>query len=257
MHPLRIWAVAANSFREALRDRLLYFIGVFVLGIAIAARLLPEIAALTEDKIFLDVGIGAIGLLGVLLAIFAGTSTIAREIDQRTVLVTLTKPLSPGEFVVGKYLGLWGAIALAVLGMGAIYLGFVSWQGIPADFGPLAIAAIFLLLELGVLIAIAIVFSVFTGSILAGVLCLGIYGIGHLSRDWVELGKLSENATIERVTQVLYLVLPNLARLNFRNEVVYGILPPSSELWADAAYGLAYTALLLALATLVFSRRQF
>jgi len=257
MHPLRIGTVAANSFREALRDRLLYFIGVFALLFIAAARFLPEVAALTEDKVLLDVGLGAIALLGVALAVFAGTSAMAKDIEQRTVLVVLTKPLSPAEFVLGKHLGLWGAIALAVGCMALIYLGLLSWFGIDYPLGALLVAIVYLLLELGLAIAVAMFFSVFTGSTLAGVLTLCVYLMGQLSRDWVELGKLSKNATIETITQVLYLLLPDLARLNLRNEAVYALLPAPPELLAHAAYGTVYAGTLLAATTLVFSRRQF
>ncbi|NJO19850.1 MAG: ABC transporter permease [Spirulinaceae cyanobacterium RM2_2_10] len=257
MQPLRIWAIATNSFREVIRDRILYFVGVFALILVVAARLLPEIAALTEDKILLDVGIGTITLIGVLLAAFAGTGTIAREIERRTVAIALTKPMSRAEFILGKYLGLWAAIGLAIAGMGLLYLALMSLLGITYPLGALLIALIYLLIELGLVVAIAIVFSIFTGSTLAGVLALGIYLMGQLSRDWVELGKLSKNATIEAITQGLYLVLPDLARLNLRNEAVYGTFARPPDLLADAAYGLIYAGTLLAIATLIFSRRQF
>ncbi len=84
---LRIWAIAANSFREVIRDRILYFIGFFALLMAFAWRLLPEIAVGTDEKIFLDLGLAAIGLLGVIVAVFVGTGLINKEIDKRTILV--------------------------------------------------------------------------------------------------------------------------------------------------------------------------
>ncbi len=257
MHPLRIWAVAANSFRGALRDRLLYFVAVFALILGLGARLLPEVAALTEDKMLLDLGLGAIAALSLLFAVFAGASTLAQDIERRTVLAVLTKPLSRAELVLGKHLGLWGALAVAVMLMGLVYLLLLHWLGLDYPLGALILALVFLLLELGLVVAIALTFSVFTGSTLASLLTFCTYLLGTLSRDWVELGKLSENATIETVTRVLYLVLPDLARLNLRNQAVYGLLPSPSELVAHGVYGCVYISTLLAIATLVFSRRQF
>ncbi|NEP37582.1 ABC transporter permease subunit, partial [Moorena sp. SIO3B2] len=97
----RIWAIAANGFREVIRDRVLYLIGFFALALGIALRLLPEVAATTQDKIFLDLGLAAMGILGVIVAVFVGTGLINKEIEKRTVLVLIPKPLSRAEFIIG------------------------------------------------------------------------------------------------------------------------------------------------------------
>jgi ABC-type transport system involved in multi-copper enzyme maturation permease subunit len=104
---------------------------------------------------------------------------------------------------------------------------------------------------------VAIVFGVFTSSILATLLSLGIYLMGHISKDLLELGNISKNANIQQITSSLYLILPDLERLNFRNEAVYGLLPPRDILLGNAIYGVLYTIILLAIAIFVFSRRQF
>jgi len=119
---LRIWAIAANSFREVIRDRILYFIGFFALLMAFAWRLLPEIAVGTDEKIFLDLGLAAIGLLGVIVAVFVGTGLINKEIDKRTILVLIPKPLSRAEFILGKHLGLSGVLAVMLGVMLVIYV---------------------------------------------------------------------------------------------------------------------------------------
>src|SRR4028118_1713145 len=102
----RIWAIASNGFREVIRDRVLYLIGFFALLLVLALQLLPEVAATTEDKIFLDFGLAAISILSVVVAIFVGTNLINKEIDKRTVLVLIPKPLNRAEFIIGKHLGL-------------------------------------------------------------------------------------------------------------------------------------------------------
>lgn len=253
----RIWTIATNGFQEVIRDRIFYVIGFFALLLVVALPLLREVAATTEDKIFMDLGLAAIGILGVLVAIFVGTGLINKEIEKRTVLILIPKPISRAELIIGKHLGLLGVLAVLVIAMTAIYLALLSLSGIKYPLTSLLISELYQFLELGLIVAVALMFGVFTSSILATLLTVGIYLMGHLSRDMLELGKLSENATIETITQSLYLVLPDLSRLNLKNEAVYGLLPSSMTLLGHAAYAVVYTILLLAIAILIFSRREF
>ena len=254
---LRIWAIAANGFREVIRDRILYFIGFFALLMAFALRLLPEIAVGTHQKIFLDLGLAAIGLLGVMVAVFVGTGLINKEIDKRTILVLIPKPLSRAEFILGKHLGLSGVLAVMLGVMLVIYLLMLLGMKVSFQPLPLIVSVFYLGLELILIAAVAIAFGVFTSSILATLMTFGVYLMGHISKDLIQLGIISKNANILAITQNIYLILPDLERLNFRNEAVYGLLPSADVLIANALYSLVYTGLLLGISILIFSRRQF
>jgi Cu-processing system permease protein len=254
---LRIWAIAANGFREVIRDRILYFIGFFALLMAFAWRLLPEIAVGTHEKIFLDLGLAAIGLLGVIVAVFVGTELINKEIDKRTILVLIPKPLSRAEFILGKHLGLSGVLAVMLGVMLVIYLLMLLGMKVSFQPLPLIVSVFYLGLELILIAAVAIAFGVFTSSILATLMTFGVYLMGHISKDLIQLGIISKNANILAITQNIYLILPDLERLNFRNEAVYGLLPSADVLIANALYSLVYTGLLLGISILIFSRRQF
>jgi len=254
---LRIWAIAANSFREVIRDRILYFIGFFALLMAFAWRLLPEIAVGTHQKIFLDLGLAAIGLLGVIVAIFVGTGLINQEIDKRTILVLIPKPLSRAEFILGKHLGLSGVLAVMLGVMLVIYLLMLLGMKVSFQALPLIVSVFYLGLELILIAAVAIAFGVFTSSILATLMTFGVYLMGHISRDLIQLGIISKNPNILAITKNIYLILPDLERLNFRNEAVYGLLPSADVLIANALYSLVYTGLLLGISIFIFSRRQF
>jgi ABC-type transport system involved in multi-copper enzyme maturation permease subunit len=254
---LRIWAIAANGFREVIRDRILYFIGFFALLMAFALRLLPEIAVGTHQKIFLDLGLAAIGLLGVMVAVFVGTGLINKEIDKRTILVLIPKPLSRAEFILGKHLGLSGVLAVMLGVMLVIYLLMLLGMKVSFQPLPLIVSVFYLGLELILIAAVAIAFGVFTSSILATLMTFGVYLMGHISKDLIQLGIISKNANILAITKNIYLILPDLERLNFRNEAVYGLLPSADVLIANALYSLVYTGLLLGISILIFSRRQF
>lgn len=254
---LRIWAIAANSFREVIRDRILYFIGFFALLMAFAWRLLPEIAVGTHQKIFLDLGLAAIGLLGVIVAVFVGTGLINKEIDKKTILVLIPKPLSRAEFILGKHLGLSGVLAVMLGVMLVIYLLMLLGMKVSFQPLPLIVSVFYLGLELILIAAVAIAFGVFTSSILATLMTFGVYLMGHISKDLIQLGIISKNPNILAITKNIYLILPDLERLNFRNEAVYGLLPSADVLIANALYSLVYTGLLLGISILIFSRRQF
>jgi ABC-type transport system involved in multi-copper enzyme maturation permease subunit len=253
----RIWAIASNGFREVIRDRVLYLIGFFALLLVIALRLLPEIAATTENKILIDFGLGAISLLGVIVAVFVGTGLINKEIEKRTVLVLIPKPVSRAEFIIGKHLGLSGVLAVLVVAMTVIYLILLSFNKIEYPLGTILVSTLYMFLELCLITAVALMFGVFTSSLLAALLTFGVYLMGNLSPDILKLGSLSRNSSIQTLTQSLYLVLPDLSRLNLKNEAVYGLLPSPQTLLSNGAYGLFYTVLLLAIAILIFSRREF
>ena len=253
----RVGTIAANGFREVIRDRILYFIGFFALLMVVALRILPEISVGAGNKILIDLSLGAIGLLGAIVAIFVGTGLINKEIEKRTVLVLIPKPITRAELMIGKHLGLSAVLAVLVAVMGVIGFGLLSLNGIDYPLGAIALSLVYLLIELSLLVAVSLLFGVFTSSILATLLSFGVYLMGHFSQDLLELGNISDNENVKRLTEILYLILPDLSRLNFRNEAVYGLLPSNTELLADAAYGIVYTILLLAIATLIFSRRQF
>jgi ABC-type transport system involved in multi-copper enzyme maturation permease subunit len=257
MSAIRIWAIAANGFREVIRDRIFYVIGFFALLLSLALRLLPDISIGTHQKIFLDLGLGAIALLGAIVAIFVGTGLINKEIDKRTVLVLIPKPLSRAELILGKHLGLAAVLAVMLAFMTVIYLGLLSWSQTAYSLPNLILCQFYLLLELSLLAALALALGVFTSSILATLLSFGIYLMGHISADLLKLGTLSQNESVEKVTRLIYLVLPDLERLNLKNELVYGLLPDSSILLEDALYGIAYTGIFLGIAIAIFSRREF
>ncbi|BAQ64973.1 ABC transporter permease [Geminocystis sp. NIES-3709] len=257
MNFIRILAIATNGFREVIRDRILYVLGFFVLLLVLASRILPPIAVSADGKIFLDLGIGAISLLGAIVAIFVGTGLINKEIEKRTVLILVPKPLTTTEFILGKHLGLSGVLFVLVGTMTTFYFILMNLLGITYPFQSLLIAITYILLELMLLIAIAMTFGVFTSSILATLLSFGVYIMGHLSKDLLELGKITENVGIERITKTLFLILPDLERLNLKNEAVYNILPNTGELINSLIYGVLYIILLLTITITIFSRRQF
>jgi ABC-type transport system involved in multi-copper enzyme maturation permease subunit len=257
MNLMRTWAIARNVFRETVRDRILYLLMVYVVILAGATVLVPEVALQAHDKILLDLGLASLNFLGLIVAIFVGTSLINKEIDKRTVFVLIAKPMSRAEFVVGKHLGLSALLSMLIAIMAAIFFAFGLLQTDPVPWIPIGVSILFIFLELTVVVGITLMFGVFTSSILATLYTIALYILGHLSRSLLQLGAIADNETIKRIFETIFVVLPDLERLNLRNVAVYGDLPPLTELLTSGLYAVTYTIVILVIAIFVFSRRQF
>ena len=131
----KIWTIASNGFREVIRDRILYLIGLFVLLLVLAWRILPQVAATTENKMLIDLGLAGINALGVIVAVFVGTGVINKEIEKRTILVLIPKPVNRAEFIIGKHLGVSAVLAVLILVMTGIYLSFLTFSQISYPLG--------------------------------------------------------------------------------------------------------------------------
>lgn len=259
MHLARISVIARNVFLEVIRDRILYLIGLFAILMMLIGVLLPDVAAGTEDKILLDVGLAGINLLALVIAVFVGTGLINKEIEKKTVLVLIAKPISRFEFILGKHLGLAAVMAVLITSLSAVFMALLILKGVSFPMGSILVAIAFMFLEMVLLIAVALLFGVFTSSLLATLLTFAVYLVGHLSQDIVKFGQLTESENFQRIAKGMYLILPDLERLNFKNEAIYGfnLLPGPGELAMNALYGVIYTALLVIIATNIFARRQF
>ncbi|AFZ59863.1 ABC transporter permease subunit [Anabaena cylindrica FACHB-243] len=259
MNIARTFVMSKNVFHEVIRDRILYIIGFYALILAVANRTIFEFSATSQDKIFLDVGLSVMNVIGLIIAIFIGTGLVNKEIEKRTILMLIAKPISRSEFITSKYLGLSGVLAVLVAAMTVIYLGFLQFSKMSYPIESILIASFFLFLQLTLVTAVAITLGVFTSSLIATALTFAVYLMGNITQDLVALGRLSQNSGVERITQALYLVLPDLSRLDLKNDAVYGLqaMPDIITLITNAVYGLLYSFMLLAVAIFIFLRREF
>ncbi len=253
----RILTIASNAFLEVVRDRVLYTLVLYGGFLVVAAQLLPEIAAASESKILPDLGLAAMQILGVLLATVVGTGLINKEIINRTIFVLVAKPVSRTEFVLGKHLGLSFVLVLMVAIMTVMYYGVMVVNRISIVPIELLVHSGLLCIQLSLVTSIALFFGVFTSSLLAMLMTLAIYLMGISSSGMVKFSKLSQNPMLEKVAGWLYLLLPDLSRLDLKNQVVYHLIPSQMALLTSVGYGLLYTLLVLMGTSLIFSRREF
>ncbi|MFM7366664.1 MAG: ABC transporter permease [Sphaerospermopsis kisseleviana] len=259
MNAVRTFVRAKNVFQELIRDRILYIIGFYAIILAVANRAIFEFAATTQDKIFLDVGLAVMNIIGLIVAVFIGTGLVNKEIEKRTIFMLIAKPISRSEFITSKYLGLSGVLGVLLASMTFIYLVFLQLGKMSYPLPSILLAILFLFLQLTLITAVAVTLGVFTSSLIATALTFAVYLMGNITKDLVALGRLSENPAVERITQGLYLILPDLSRLDLKNDAVYGLqaIPDTMTLLSNAGYGLLYSFMLLAIAILIFLKKEF
>ncbi|HME71831.1 MAG TPA: ABC transporter permease [Myxococcota bacterium] len=256
MSLVRVGTLAANTVREAIRNRVLYTLVFFAVLLIGTGVLLSTLSYVERERILQDVGLAAIRLFGAAIAIFVGVGLIHSEVDRRTIYTILSKPLSRTEFLLGKYFGLLVTLWLQLIIMGGVFVACSLLVKAPLTSAH-AVALVLTAMELALLASIATLFSVFTTPMLASLFTVGLYLIGHLTRNLRDLGQRSQVAAVREITALLHRVLPDLESFNLTTQAVHGLPVAASDLWLPIVYGAGYAALVLGLASIVFERRDF
>ena len=251
-----IWTLAVNTVRESVRNRILYALLFFAVLLIGSGVIVGTLSYVESERILQDIGLAAIRLFGVAIAIFVGIQLIHREVDRRTIYTILSKPLSRGEFLLGKFLGLTLTIWMQMAIMAAAFavVSLATGAGLTSSH-----AAFFTLVaaELALVVAIATFFSAFTTPMLAALFTTGVWVTGQLTRDLRDIGAASDVPSVEVATAVLHRVLPDLSSFNLSIEAAHGLPVAASDVVLPLVYGLGYGTIVLLAAISVFQRRDF
>lgn len=255
----RIGTIGGNAFREAVRDRVLYNLVLFVLLLTAGAIFLGELSGGQEAKIIVDLGLSSILLFGVFIAIFVGVGLVHKEIERRTIYAILSKPIGRGEFLLGKYLGLCLTLLVNVFVMGAgvsLALLYVrrGWDPLLVSIWP-AIALIYM--ELAILTAVALLFSSFSSPALSALLTFFVFIAGHFSADLKTFAASLGGSAARWFFTALYYLLPNFSNYSLITPAAHGYYPSPSALLVALLYAVCYTGVVLAGGALIFNRRNF
>ena len=252
----RIWAICENTFKEALRQRILIILVVFALLIIIVSVFLGPFALGELPKIIRDIGLSAASFFSVLIVIIVGSTLVRKDIEKRTIFTVITKPVRRGEIILGKFLGLFILIMIIQITMTVIQqLVILIFEG-SIDLS-LLIVLPFSLIEIMILLGILLVFSSFSSPTLSAIMGVIFYIIGHASPDLKLFADQSKIPIMKYIAYGFYYVIPNLENLNYRLEIVHKLTLYSDQLAFTVAYGLIYAIFLLYLAILVFEGREF
>jgi ABC-type transport system involved in multi-copper enzyme maturation permease subunit len=252
----KVLAIALNTFRETVRDKILYTLLVFAFAMIGSAAILIRISVRAEVRILQDLGLAASSIIGVLMAVFLGITLVYKEVDRRTIFTIISKPVHRYQFVLGKYVGLLTTLLVSVAAM-ALGLLLLS-RALVGEWVWLLLPAVWLTyVELAVITALATLFSSFTTPVLSATFTLSLFLIGRLSGDLVAFLAKAPGAAVRTIAVGTYYVLPNLRLFDARGPVALGQLPDLRAVVGATAYGLLYGLFVLAGTILIFQRRDF
>ncbi len=253
----RISAITFNTFREAVRDRVLYNLIVFAFLMIGASLLLGQITIGVQRQLLINLGLTAISLFGVLIAIFIGIGLVSKEIDKRTLYTVLTRPVQRWEFILGKFFGL--AVTL-IVNAGLMTLGFFAallylMHGLEHSDLYILAAIYFILLQFMIVTAIALLLSAFSTPIESAVLTFAIFVVGSFSDDLHGFAAAAKGMSHHVVVVMTYIV-PNFSSLNVISSVAHGNPVAGNVLLLNTAYGLLYAGAVVCGASLIFQNRN-
>lgn len=253
----RIAFIARNTFREAVRDRVLYNLVIFALLMMAAAVLFGQISVGIERIVIVNLGLSAMSIFGSLIAVFIGIGLVSKEIEKRTLYTVLAHPVRRWEFIAGKFCGLAGTLAVnaSLMSLGVFAaLWYVARHLTRADL-PLLGAMYCIVLQLVIVTAVALLFSSFSSPILSAVFTFALFTIGSFDQDLHAFAGMAHGAARWVATATAYLV-PNFASLNFIASAAHGGSIPARVLALNSGYALLYCVTVLAGATAIFERRN-
>jgi len=240
----RIISIATNTFREAVRDRVLYNLVIFVLLIVACAIMLGDLTDGQEARTIVNIGLNAMLLFGTFIAIFVGVGLVSKEIEKRTLYAIFAKPVKRGEFIVGKYLGLCLTLLVNVAVMGAgVAAGLLyvrSGELVVSIWGSIAL----IFLELSIITAVAVLFSSFSSPALSALLTFLVFIIGHLSSALRDFARALGSTVAIYVFDAIYYLLPNLSVFSFRTEAANGMTVTGEMMTVAIVYAIAYDAVI-------------
>jgi ABC-type transport system involved in multi-copper enzyme maturation permease subunit len=253
----RIGNIALNTFREAVRDRVLYNLLFFALLLVGSTPLFGKISIGLERIVLVNLGLTAMTVFGMIIAIFIGIGLVSKEIEKKTLYTVLSRPVRRWEFILGKYFGL--SLTLAVntffmaLGFFAALL-YVTHSFARADFS-LLVAIYFIMLQFMMIIAITLLFSTFSSPLLSALFAFGYFLIGNFAEDIRGTADLLEGISRNIILGISYIV-PNFTALNIISRVAHSEGISASLIVQDSLYAFCYCAVALSAAVIIFENRD-
>lgn len=252
---MTVFAIATNTYREAIRDRVLYLLLVFGILSILAAKILGYVSIGDELKIIKDISLASISVFGTLIAVFVGTNLIYKEIDKRTIYTILSRPISRRTFVLGKYLGLVMLVGTTTICMATFAAIYIVILGGTLDSMFLA-AVILIYWKLLLITAFSVLLSSLTSPILGAIIVLTGYFFGHATGILIDLPPQLAGTSTETIGKLIYFVTPNLSNFDIWQDYANGVAVSMDFVGWAIIYGTIYTGFVLYLATIAFENKD-
>jgi Cu-processing system permease protein len=254
----RVGVVALNTFREAVRDRVLYNLVFFALLMMAAAVAVGQISIGIEQTVIVSLGLSAISVIGLLISVFIGVALVSKEMDKRTLYALLSKPVRRWEFLLGKFAGLVLTLAVntAAMALGLLLVMIYVKHSLERGDVVVLVAVYFILLKLALVVALALLFSCFTTPLLAILFTVGLYIVGLYVQELRNLPVEVMSPAMAVFTKWLSYLLPNFENFNVMAMAAHGRAVPGALILQNTLYTVIYCTIVLTAAAAVFSRRN-
>ena len=254
----RVGVVVLNTFREAVRDRVLYNLVFFALLMMAAAVAVGQISIGIERTVIVSLGLTAISVIGLLISVFIGVALVSKEMDKRTLYALLAKPVRRWEFLLGKFAGLVLTLAVntAAMALGLLLVMIYVKHSLERSDAVVLVAVYFILLKLALIVSLALLFSCFTTPLLAILFTVGFYIVGLYVQELRNLPVEVMSPAMTAFTKGLSYLLPNFENFNVMAMAAHGRAVPGTLILQNTVYTVVYCAIVLTAAAAVFSRRN-
>lgn len=250
-----IWTVAQITYKEIIRERLLLGILLVAVLLTSASFFMATISLDQDARVLQDTGTAAIHLFAFFITIFVATNSMSKDLDRRALYLLLPKPLSRGQYILGKYTGLLSLLFTTLLILGGLFvfgLLLMNRSLIPGTMVDLCYS----FLEIGFMLSFAILFSTFTAPLNAALYTIALFMIGHSLGTIRQYAAQQGLTAMKQLISVSYYILPNLDKFDVRSAILYGLYPTHQSVIWSIIYGVIYTSLVLWLSILVIRRRE-
>lgn len=247
--------IAGATFREAVRSRtFLLLVVIYTVGVLLS-RIVGWISSTDGNQVTTDLVLSLQSVIGVLVAVATGTALVQSEIQQKTLYTILSRPVARWQFVVGKFLGLAAGLAFGQALMLIVGLGYLWITGAPVH-GWLVVAGLLTIVEVLVMAAVSLCWTALSTPLLAAVLGLATYALGHAVAALPDLINHLQGGWKQVLASALASLVPNLGMFTYRNQASYALPLPLPDLLTSLVYGAAWIALLVAITVGVVRRKQ-
>ena len=254
---VNMFNIALNTFRELVRSRIFALILVFGALLIALSLLLASLSLGQTSRLVFDFGVSMIEISGLIAVVFVGGQMLVKETEGRTIYLILSKPIKRSSFLLGKFFG-FATVLAVIVSMEAIILALLLYFT-TSPIGSLYLLTIgFIYLKLVLIFAVTLFFSTFSSAILSIFFALGVYIAAHSAQMVLDMAIRSGSAVLAYMGKTFLVILPNFEALSYPKMVYGGLVNiPNSVYLTSLGHALVYLILILILATLCFSRKNF
>jgi ABC-type transport system involved in multi-copper enzyme maturation permease subunit len=253
----RVTSISFNTFREAVRDRVLYNLIFFALLLVAASLLFGQISIGIERIVLVNLGLTAISIFGIVIAIFIGIGLVSKEMDKRTLYTVLARPVRRWEFILGKFFGLVGTLVVNTVFMAIGFFAALLFlvHRFQRSDAYLLVALYFIVLQFVIVTSLALLFSSFSSPLLSAIFAFSIFIIGTFAEDLRAFAAMAQGPARYLAMGLAHLV-PNFAALNVISSVAHEQPVAGMLVLFNSLYALLYATAAIAAAALIFERRN-